>query len=862
MFVFGALLSSSQVAIAEEYFNPALLLNTEGGAVANLSQFEQGFQPPGKYTVDFYVNDRFSGSKELSFNQLDQANPVSGGLVPCLDRDLLLSSGINVYEILPEDQHAAATCIDLRKYITEARMDFNFSQHRVDLVVPQIWIKQEALGYIPPSQWQEGITAATLNYNLNGSSSNNRDNFFASFNTGMNIKGFRYRNFSTFNYTNNKSTKQSNSEWNNVQNYIEKSIVPIKSELIMGDNSTNGSIFDGVGFRGIRLYSSDAMLPNTMQGYAPVVRGVANNKGKVVVRQNGYIVYQTQVTPGPFEIKDLLPMNLSGDLNVTVEDELGGEAQNFTVPYSGVAMLLREGRTKFDLTVGEFRSGSDDQDKPWFLEGTLSRGLGSGVTLYGGTQLAENYQSLALGVGKNMGQLGAFSVDLIHANSRLANDKDYSGQSYRFLFSKSLNNIGTNLQLLGYRYTTKGFYTLSDTAYKTMERLEPEMQYDQFGNAYIDNSSYYNLNYAKKGHFQANLSQHFDKYGSIYATANYQSYWNTAKSTKNYQVGYSNNNRYFGYNISWNLVDSSTFSDEKNNTISASISMPMSAFFGRKVGGAKEVYSNSSYVHNDKGGSAYSTSLNGQLLEDSQLSYSMSIGHNEETGSFGGGAMSLATRYGTGGISYDFAEGGDSSSFGYSMMGSMILHRNGLTLGQSLGDTNILIDANGAKDVKVENSRNIKTDSRGYAIVPYAENYRVNRVALVADSLDDRTEILTSALNVVPMRGALIKANFDSRIGHRALIKFTRGDGLVPYGSTVNEQNQKVSSLVGANGQTFLSGLADQGVLDVRWGEGEGESCQANYDLKEVDLSQPMIQLSLVCHPVGAMQPKNPMNNN
>jgi hypothetical protein len=40
------------------------------------------------------------------------------------------------------------------------------------------------------------------------------------------------------------------------------------------------------------------MLPDSQKGYAPVVRGIARTNAQVVVRQNGYIIYQTYVAPG------------------------------------------------------------------------------------------------------------------------------------------------------------------------------------------------------------------------------------------------------------------------------------------------------------------------------------------------------------------------------------------------------------------------------------------------------------------------------------------------------------------------------------------------------------------------------------
>ncbi|WP_159330514.1 fimbria/pilus outer membrane usher protein, partial [Klebsiella pneumoniae] len=77
-----------------------------------------------------------------------------------------------------------------------------------------------------------------------------------------------------------------------------------------------------------------------------------------------------------------------------------------------------------------------------------------------------------LGLGFNLGDFGAISFDATQAKSTLADQSEHKGQSYRFLYAKTLNHLGTNFQLMGYRYSTSGFYTLSDTMYKHMDGYE------------------------------------------------------------------------------------------------------------------------------------------------------------------------------------------------------------------------------------------------------------------------------------------------------------------------------------------------------------------------------------------------------
>lgn len=842
-FLFGS------VVHAKEYFNPALLLNTSDSSVADLSKFESGYQLAGIYKVNVFLNEDFIAFKDFNFVQTEKNDIISGGLTPCIDSKWLLSIGVKVYDFPDDENLNNQSCIDLKKYIPESNISYNFSSQRLDISIPNIWVESEARGYLPPSEWDDGITAASLNYNLTGSNSENSNNVFLSLNTGFNIGGFRFKNLSSYNYFQQKLNNTNTSKWNNIQTYAEKSIIPIKSELVLGDSNTDHAIFDSVGFRGIRLYSSDAMLPISKQGYAPVVRGIANSRGVLTIRQNGYVVYQTNVAAGPFAINDLTSMSGSGDLNVTIEESTGA-VQNFIIPYSGVPILLREGRTKVDIAMGEFRSGNNEQGTPFFVQGIISHGFGKGLTGYAATQLASDYKATLIGIGKNWGRFGAFSFDATQANSTLANGEEHSGQSYRLLYSKSLNTLGTTFQLMGYRYSTKGFYTLNDVAYKSMESFQFDQNYDDFGNPYNDPSSYYNLNYKRRGNFQFNVTQNLNSFGSMYASVNYQTYWNVPESSRSYQFGYANTIKAITYSLAWSLQDSFNASNTlnaNNNSISATISFPMNAFFGSRDRVKNEIYSNSNIVRNSSGGNVIQTGLNGSLLEHQALNYSILHGQNTDTGGFGTAAVRLDTKYGSGGMAYNFAEGGKDTSINYDLSGGMILHSGGLTLGQSLGDTNILVDAKGAKNVKIENSRNIHTDSRGYAILPFADNYRMNRIALITDDLDHKTEILTNVQNIVPMKGAIIKANFDSRIGHRALITLKHLDNHVPYASAVTEENQKINSIVGQDGQTYLSGLADKGSLKIVWGTSAAESCTAPYTIEKADQYTGLINLELIC---------------
>lgn len=73
---------------------------------------------------------------------------------------------------------------------------------------------------------------------------------------------------------------------------------------------------------GASLSSDERMLPPTLRGYAPQVMGIARTNARVVLSQNGRVLYQTNVAPGPFVIQDISEA-VQGNIDVRVEEEDG-----------------------------------------------------------------------------------------------------------------------------------------------------------------------------------------------------------------------------------------------------------------------------------------------------------------------------------------------------------------------------------------------------------------------------------------------------------------------------------------------------------------------------------------------------------
>jgi outer membrane usher protein len=183
-----------------------------------------------------------------------------------------------------------------------------------------------------------------------------------------------------------KSTGQSAS-WDNVINKLERDIIPLKARLELGDANTRGDVFESINFRGLQFSSDEAQLPIGLQSYAPVIRGTARSNALVEIRQNNYLVYSMNVAPGNFEIADLSGVNDSGDLEIKII-ESDGSVRTYTQPYASIPNMVRAGQHKYQITAGQYRSGSG-AELPYFGQLTYTLGFNNFLTPYVGVLAAE-----------------------------------------------------------------------------------------------------------------------------------------------------------------------------------------------------------------------------------------------------------------------------------------------------------------------------------------------------------------------------------------------------------------------------------------------------------------------------------------
>lgn len=187
-----------------------------------------------------------------------------------------------------------------RDTVKGASSHFDFAQLRLDISMPQSLMLQVLRGYVSPQNLDAGNTIGFINYSANqyhvsrsASHAQDSDSSYVALNSGLNLGMWRLRQQASLRYD-----SKNGSDWNATRTYVQRALPSLRSELTAGEGYTSGRFFSGLGFRGVQLTSDERMLPESVRGYAPTVRGIAKTNAKVTVRQNGNDIYEATVSRG------------------------------------------------------------------------------------------------------------------------------------------------------------------------------------------------------------------------------------------------------------------------------------------------------------------------------------------------------------------------------------------------------------------------------------------------------------------------------------------------------------------------------------------------------------------------------------
>jgi outer membrane usher protein len=681
-------------------------------------------------SVYLIINDNFKGEVAVNLGRDEQA---------CINAPLLREWGVRDTIMMMETTPEGCILPDVLS-AQKIKVFYEPIAQLLTVDIPASMLGDNKLA----GRWDDGINAAFVNYQFNYGhyagekyrDTQRHDSLYADITTGVNVGPWRLRYQPVY-----QKETWGNPTWHTERALAYRDLKAWRATLTLGDSVTPSALFENVRFRGMSLVSDSRMLPDGLRQFSPWVRGIARSNAEVRVRQNGELIYQTFVSPGPFVLKDVYPPALEGDLTVTIRESDSTETER-KIPYSSMPNLVYAGQWRYDASVGKYQPYYGmEEEQPGFAQASLSYGLPGKVTLYGGFQGADIYRSAAVGIGKSLNQWGAISADYTFSSARQPRrSAPDTGGMMRVRYAKAFPAWESSLSLMAQYY--------------------PRQRYRTFGTAIDQQSTYWwdwedgmfvgDFDEEKKYRLEARYNQYLSDSDSVYLTL-------VREATRGNQRGETSVE--MGFSASLGKVDVALYAEynrpsygKEQAQLGLSFSLPLNAL------GAPRMKLNYDHTLANDRTDSRRVGVSGTLLTDYSLSYNASTSQSQRYGS--SQDVSANYQYNAGDLRVGHSQGAGYRQQNLELAGSLMAHQEGITLGQTLGDTMAVVSVPGTPGVGIDNQYGVTTDWRGYALVGNLTPYRINSLTLDSFELPDTLELPESEQEVVPTAGAIMFSRF------------------------------------------------------------------------------------------------------
>ncbi|WP_218073132.1 PefC/AfrB family outer membrane usher protein [Escherichia coli] len=735
--------------------------------------------PEGQYIVDVAVNKERTGRIDLNISKEDEQNNML-----CFSPEWLEKAGVMLNTDAYQDVFDEGKgCYFLAKK-PHTLIDFDYGAQALNFNIPQAYL----LSKTDPARWDYGVNGGRLKYYGNFNKTVHNDfNAFGNLDAAINLGRWVLSSNMNVSHSDNKT------EFTSSDLTLSTAISQVQGDLLLGKSQTRTELFSDFNFYGAALRSNSNMRPWESRGYAPDISGVAPTPSRITVKQNGYTVYSKMVPAGPYRLDDLRPMG-NGDLVVTVEDESGNKTEQ-VYPVTTLPTLLRPGEFQYNVAVGKKNNSNEldkafDSDTGLFWLGSLDYGFTT-TTLNSAAILNENYQSGGLGVTQMLGGLGAVSLSANVSKASYDNGEEKTGQSFSAKYAKSFSDK-TDLQLLTYRYQSKGYVEFADFNPKDIWR------YARYG--------------GQRSRYEARLSQRFD---GTYLSGSYwwQDYWmregHDAGGTVSMSTSVFDSVSLF-LNGSYSKY---VWSDKPDYSVSLSVSVPFD------LKGTRH-YSSNSVGYTRNGGTTFNSSVSATPTDRFNYSLAANAGSKGDRGASASASYAFDAIQTNMGVSRSYNKHGNSqTSFSGSVSGSVLgTTETGPLFTKESSDTVGIVSIPGVEGVSVNGS--MPTNSDGNTVVWLSE-YSENSININMDNVPDNMEFETTSYNVVPTEKAMVYRKFGFENVLRYILRVKDAQGNYLTGGDAKTEQGLNAGFISNNGVLLMNMLAEPKTVSVNTGDGK-----------------------------------------
>lgn len=779
----------------------------------DLSKFSRSnFIMPGEYIFTVYINKRALPDKAIHYytSESDQEETL-----PCISPQIVEHLGLKEKELDELTWWHQGQCLDVQS-LDGISVTGDIGTSSLYLNIPQAYLEYIADNWDPPALWDDGIAGVLFDYSLNGQSqfqnndSTKNNRLSGNGTVGGNIGSWRLRADWQANMSRGNAHSASNNDWNWTRYYAYRAISSLGSKLVLGENYLYSDIFDSFRFSGISLVTDDNMLPPNLRGYAPEVVGVAHSNAKVVILQQGRVLYETQVASGPFRIRDLSDA-VNGKLDVRIEEQ-DGSVQIFQIDTASIPYLTRPGSLRYKVSAGRPTDIKHRTTGQIFSSGEFSWGVSNGWSLYGGSVLSDKYDSFALGLGRDLTFLGAVSLDVTRSHARLAEQNKLTGDSYRLSYSKKFDEYDNQITFAGYRFSQRDFMSMGDyldaRVYGSRAKRSKEMYTITFNQQVRSLGTSIFLDYAHQTYWDRPTRERYQLSVARYFDAGRFKNLNLSLSAyRNNDRGIDDDGMYFSISMPWGTNGNLTYSgsiDRKENI--------------HQVGYFDRLNERDTY----------------QVTSGLARNGITAGGYYTHQGDFS--QVNLNANY----------SAGKYSSVGISMQGGATatlegaaFHRN-----STIGGTRMLLDTDGVANIPIRGSAPTHSNIFGKAVVVDMTSYYRTQYDIDVNSMPDEAEAIQTVAQATLTEGAIGYRHFDVLSGQKIMATIRLADSsFPPFGASVLNSKKQEIGIVSENGSVYLSGVNAGEKVSINW----GTNSQCMLEIPELITLKPMQGLLLLC---------------
>ncbi|EET4566659.1 PefC/AfrB family outer membrane usher protein [Escherichia coli] len=734
--------------------------------------------PEGEYVVDVIVNKERMGHIGLKISKEDEKNNML-----CFSPKWLDNAGVMMKKDAYDDVFDEEKQCYVLTHNPHTKVDFDYGAQTLKFNIPQAYL----LSKTDPARWDYGVNGGRLKYYGNFNKTIHNDvNAFGNFDAAINLGRW------VLSSNMNVSHDHDKTEFTSSDLTLSTAISQVQGDLLLGKSQTRTELFSDFNFYGTALRSNSNMRPWESRGYAPDISGIASTPSRITVKQNGYTVYSKMVPAGPYRLDDLRPMG-NGDLVVTVEDESGNKTEQ-VYPVTMLPTLLRPGEFQYNVAVGK-KNNSNELDKAFhsdsgmFWLGSLDYGF-STTTLNSAFIMNDDYQAGGLGVTQMLGGVGTLSLSANVSKARYDNGDVKTGESFSAKYAKSFTDK-TDLQLLTYRYQSKGYVEFADFNPKDIWR------YSRYG--------------SQRSRYEARLSHRFD---GTYLSGSYwrQDYWmrdgHDTGSTLSLSTSFDSlsvflNGSYSKY----------AWLDKADYSVSLSLSVPFD------LKGTRH-YSSNSVGYTRTGGTTFNTSVSAMPTERLNYSLSANAGSKGDRGASASASYAFDAIQTNLGVSNSYNKhGSNQTSFSGSVSGSVLgTTETGPLFTKESSDTVGIVSIPGVEGVSVNGS--MPTNSDGNTVVWLSE-YSENSININMDNVPDDMEFETTSYNVVPTEKAMVYRRFDFKNMLRYILRVKDVQGNYLTGGDAKTEQGLNAGFISNNGVLLMNMLGEPKTVSVDTGTGK-----------------------------------------